>query len=71
MANCNQKLVSLLIPVYNHKDYIADCLESILAQTYSNIELIICDDCSNHFEELKGYLNEPKLFDLISKTVLL
>ncbi len=39
-------LVSILVPCYNHENYIDDCLESLCAQTYQNIELIIIDDCS-------------------------
>lgn len=39
-------LVSILIPAYNHENYIDDCLESILNQKYDNIEVIVCDDCS-------------------------
>ena len=39
-------LISILIASYNHQDYIEQCINSILSQTYSNFELIIVDDCS-------------------------
>lgn len=39
-------LVSVLIPCYNHERFVADCLQSILHQTYTGYEVIICDDCS-------------------------
>lgn len=42
----NTPLVSIIIPCYNHQDYLESCLESILRQSYSEIELIIIDDCS-------------------------
>ena len=41
-----KSLVSVIIPCYNHENYVADCLKSIINQTYPNLEIIICDDCS-------------------------
>ncbi|MBR1477145.1 MAG: glycosyltransferase [Lachnospiraceae bacterium] len=37
-------LVSIIIPVYKVKDFLAECLESILAQDYSAFEIILIDD---------------------------
>ncbi|WP_405325649.1 glycosyltransferase family 2 protein [Leeuwenhoekiella sp. LLG6367-2.1] len=42
-----ESLISVLLPVFNAEKFIKDCIDSILAQTYSNFELIIIDDCSN------------------------
>lgn len=38
--------ISIVIPVYNGERYIAECLESIYQQTYSNFEIIVVDDTS-------------------------
>jgi glycosyltransferase involved in cell wall biosynthesis len=38
--------VSIVVPTYNRAQYILDAVNSILAQTYSNWELLIVDDCS-------------------------
>lgn len=45
--NIKLPLVSVLIISYNQQEFILDCLESVLKQTYENLELVICDDCSN------------------------
>ena len=42
-----QKLVSVIIPYFNHKNYIEELLISIKKQTYKNIEIILIDDGSN------------------------
>ncbi|MEO6327602.1 MAG: glycosyltransferase family 2 protein [Ginsengibacter sp.] len=41
-----QPLVSVLMTAYNRQQFIAEAIESVLASTYTNFELIISDDCS-------------------------
>ena len=39
-------LVSVIIPLHNCETYIAECIESVLVQSYSNIEVIVVENCS-------------------------
>jgi glycosyltransferase involved in cell wall biosynthesis len=53
-------LVSILIPAYNSEKWIAETLESAIAQTWSNKEIIVVDDGSNDttFEIVKSFTSE-------------
>ncbi len=57
----NHPLVSVCIPAYNHEKYIVDCLNSVVAQTYDNIELVIIDDGSRDSTKQKILDMMPKL----------
>lgn len=67
----NDKLVSVLICVYNGKDHLREAINSILSQDYKNIEIVIVDDGSTDNTEqiaksytdkrLKYYKNETNL----------
>lgn len=54
--------VSIVIPVYNGEKFIEKCLKSALDQSFSNIEIVIVDDCSNDntFSKIKKYLREDR-----------
>lgn len=41
-----ENLVSIIMPSYNTEKYISESIESVIAQTYKNWELLIIDDCS-------------------------
>jgi glycosyltransferase involved in cell wall biosynthesis len=57
MDNYNT-LVSVILPNYNHADYLGERLESIYNQTYQNFEVILLDDCST--DESLSVLNKYK-----------
>lgn len=54
------ELISIIIPCYNSEKFIRKCLDSIISQTYKNIEVFAIDDCStdNTFSILKEYSNK-------------
>lgn len=45
--------MSIVIPCYNHENFVQDCIQSVIEQTYENIELIIIDDGSKDNSVLK------------------
>ncbi|WP_278933440.1 glycosyltransferase family 2 protein [Megamonas funiformis] len=61
--------VSIVIPVYNTEKYLVRCLESIINQTYKNLEIILVDDGSkdNSREICIEYANKDKRIVLIQK----
>lgn len=52
------KLVSIIVLGYNNYLYFEECMDTIFKQSYSNIELIIADDCSLNFnyKKIKDYI---------------
>jgi glycosyltransferase involved in cell wall biosynthesis len=59
----NLPLVSVIVPSYNHENYLKQRLESIFSQTYVNFEVILLDDCSTDGSQgiLLEYAKNPKV----------
>jgi teichuronic acid biosynthesis glycosyltransferase TuaG len=56
------KLISVVIPAYNREKLIQKCIDSVLAQTYYNIEVIVVDDCSvDHTADIVDEYNDPRV----------
>ena len=55
-------MISVVIPAYNRATTIKECIDSVLAQTYSDIEVIVVDDCSkdNTVEVVNSY-TDPRV----------
>lgn len=63
--------ISIVVPTYNRKEQLTECVESILRQTYQNFEILILDDSSNkdtyniynnhHDKRIKYFFNEKNL----------
>ena len=59
--NMNE-LVSVIMPSYNTAQYIGESIRSVLEQTYTNLELIIVDDCStDNTEEIVRGFDDPRI----------
>ncbi|MBR2081933.1 MAG: glycosyltransferase [Elusimicrobiaceae bacterium] len=60
-------LISILIPVYNAQSFLEECLESVLSQTYNNLEIICIDDGSTDqsAKVMEQYTKKDKRVQLI------
>lgn len=62
-------MISVIIPIYNTAKYLSQCIDSILNQTYKNIEIILVNDASpdNSLSICQSYCNKDERIILIDK----
>ncbi len=65
----SENMVSVIVAVYNAEKYLRECLDSIVGQTYKNLEIICVNDgSSDHSEDiLKEYASRDKRITVLSK----
>ena len=62
VTQCNNPLISIVLPVYNGQRYLAESIESCLKQSYSNWELILVDDGStDRTQEIIESIHDPRV----------
>jgi len=62
MTAMTNKLVSIYLPTHNRSSLLKRAISSVLEQTYDNLELIICDDCSSDdtWNVIKNFMEQDK-----------
>lgn len=62
--------VAVIVPIYKVEKYLRDCLDSILNQTYQNLEIILADDGSNDTNTsiAKEYFDKDSRVSLLCKS---
>ena len=62
--------VSIIIPIYNSENYLTDCIESAVSQTYSDIEIILVNDGSTDGSEkiCRSYEEKDQRVRLINQS---
>ncbi len=65
----NNPLISIIVPVYNSEKHLNKCIDSILAQTYNNLEVVFVDDGSqdNSYDILLEYQKSDKRVRVIKQ----
>lgn len=73
MTRSDRPLVSVVTPFYNTESYLAECIESVLAQSYGNFEYILSDNCStdDSREIAESYARRDSRIRLVRQPTLL
>jgi len=73
MSSLSEPLVSIVTPVYNGEKYLAECIESVLVQTYQNWEYVIVNNCSTDrsLEIVQHYAQKDKRIRIYNNEIFL
>lgn len=68
-ARTSNPLISVIVPVYNIESYLEKCIDSILSQTYTNLEIILVDDGStdSSYQICDKYMVKDKRIKVVHK----
>ena len=69
MIDEKQPLISIIVPCYNTEDYIEQCLDSLIHQSYKNFEIILVNDGSTDDTDAKiqPYLSDDRIKYIIQE----
>lgn len=64
-----EELISIIVPIYNVEDYLKRCLETIMQQTYKNLEIILVNDGSTDHSEtiIQEFVEKDSRFVAVKK----
>ena len=65
-------LISIIVPVYNVENYLQKCIESLIKQTYSNIEIVLVNDGSTDSSGIicEKYAKQDKRINVLHKKMV-
>jgi glycosyltransferase involved in cell wall biosynthesis len=64
MDAATQPLISVVMATYNGAEYLSEQLDSLLSQTYPNMEIVICDDASTDGTSTYVYIITKKIWGI-------
>ena len=69
-SNTSAHLISVIIPIYNVEKYLAQCLASVQAQTYANLEIICVNDGSTDgsLAILEAHASQDERITIVDKS---
>ena len=63
--------ISIVVPIYNVEEHLEQCIESLINQTYNNLEIILIDDSStDHFSIANALYRRREIVKNMQKKIL-